>query len=102
MVSGLVLPDFFGNEVVDLKQNFYAHRAWFFSLAVAIIAISVLKSLVLDQRLMPTTDLVFHTVFGVALFIGALTRSEFYHKTLVLFCSGLFVFYILVLYGRMR
>ena len=74
MVAGLVFPDFFGDEVVDLKQNFYSHRGWFFSLAVGIIVVSVVKSLVLDHKLMPTTDLIFHTVFGVLLFVGALTR----------------------------
>ena len=102
MVAGLVFPDFFGEAIVDLRQNFYAHCGWFFSLAVAIIAVSVAKDLVLDHRLMPTSDLIFHAIFGVALFIGALTRSELYHKTLVLFCSGLFIFYIVMLYTRMQ
>jgi hypothetical protein len=102
MVAGLVFPDFAGNEAVDLRQNFYAHRGWFFSLAVGIIAVSVAKSFVLDQRLMPASDLGFHAVFGVTLFIGALTRSEIYHKALVVFCSILFVFYILMLYARIQ
>src|SRR5215467_242655 len=31
MAAGLVLPDLFGEEVVDLKRNFYAHCGWFFS-----------------------------------------------------------------------
>ena len=30
MLAGLVFPDLFGEEVVDLKENFYAHRGWFF------------------------------------------------------------------------
>jgi hypothetical protein len=102
MVAGLVFPDFFGDEVVDLKENFYAHRGWFFSLAVAIILVSVLKNLVLDHRLMPTNDLIFHVIFGVTLLIGALTRSELYQKGLVIFTSVLFVAYIVVLYGRMQ
>jgi hypothetical protein len=102
MVAGLVFPDFGGNEAVDLRQNFYAHRGWFFSLAVGIIAVTVAKSFALDQRLMPVSDLAFHAVFGVTLFIGALTRSEIYHKALVVFCSILFVFYILMLYARIQ
>ena len=43
MVAGLVFPDFLGEAIVDLKESFYAHRRWFFSLAVAIIATSVCK-----------------------------------------------------------
>jgi len=33
------------------KESFYAHRRWFFSLAVAIIATSVCKHLLLDGKL---------------------------------------------------
>jgi hypothetical protein len=102
MVSGLVFPDFFGDEVVDLKKNFYAHRGWFFTLGAGIIVISVCKSLVLDQRLPPTMDLIFHAVFGVSLFSGALTRSELYHKGLVLVNCALFLLYIGLLYARMQ
>jgi hypothetical protein len=50
MAAGLVFPDLFGEEGVDLKKNFYAHRRWFFSLGFATIAVSVCKSLVLDGR----------------------------------------------------
>jgi hypothetical protein len=102
MVAGLVFPDFFGEEVVDLKETFYAHRGWFFSLAVGIIVISMAKSFVLDHRLMPATDLAFHAIFGVTLLIGALTGSEWYHKCLVIFTTVLFIFYILLLYARMQ
>jgi len=102
MVAGLVFPDFFGDEVVDLRENFYAHRGWFFSFAVGIIAISVAKSLVLDHRLMPVPDLAFHVIFGATLFVGALTRQEVYHKSLVIFTSALFVLYILTLYARIQ
>src|ERR1700724_1082160 len=31
MLAGLVFPDLFGEGVIDLKENFYAHRGWFFS-----------------------------------------------------------------------
>ncbi|HVI81756.1 MAG TPA: hypothetical protein VM717_03355 [Chthoniobacterales bacterium] len=30
MLAGLVFPDSFGEEAVDFKDNFYAHRRWFF------------------------------------------------------------------------
>jgi hypothetical protein len=102
MIAGLVFPDLFGEEIVDLKQNFYAHRGWFFSLAFATIVVSVCKDVVLDGRLPRPTNLTFHAIFGVTLFIGALTRSERYHKSLVVFGSALFVLYIILLYARMQ
>jgi hypothetical protein len=27
-IAGLVFPELFGEEVVDLRENFYAHRGW--------------------------------------------------------------------------
>jgi hypothetical protein len=59
MVAGLVFPDLFGEEVVDLKENFYAHRGWFLTLAFFSIVISVCKDFVLDGRLPNTTNLIF-------------------------------------------
>jgi hypothetical protein len=102
MAAGLVFPDLFGEEGVDLKKNFYAHRGWFFSLGFATIAVSVCKSFVLDGRPPPETDLTFHAVFGVTLLIGALTRREWYHKTLVVFTIVTFVLYTVLLYTRMH
>jgi hypothetical protein len=102
MVAGLVFPDLFGEEVVDLKENFYAHRGWFLTLAFFSIVISVCKDFVLDGRLPNTTNLIFQAIFGLTLFIGALTRSERYHKGVVLFVSALFVVYIVVLFGRIH
>ncbi len=102
MMTALVFPDFFGEGVVDLKENFYAQRGWFFTLAFSTIVISVCKDIALDGRLPNTTNLIFHVIFGVTLFIGALTRSERYHKGLVVFGSALFVVYIVVLFGRIQ
>ncbi len=102
MIAGLIFPDLFGEEVVDLRENFYAHRGWFFSLAFGTIVVSVCKMVVLDGKLPDTMNLGFHAIFGVTLFSGALTGREWYHKTLVVFTSALFVLYIIVLYARMR
>ena len=102
MVTGLVFPDFFGEEVVDLKENFYAHRGWLFSLAFATIVVSVCKDVVLGGQLPHPTNLTFHAIFGVTLLLGALTSRERYHKTLVVFGIAAFVLYIILLYTRMQ
>jgi len=60
------------------------------------------KEFVLDHRLPNTTNLVFQSIFAATLLIGALTRSERYHKGLIVFGSARFVLYIFVLYARMR
>jgi hypothetical protein len=102
MVAGLLFPDFFGEAIVDLKESFYGHRRWLFSLGVAIIIVSVCKHLLLDGQLPKPANLIFEAIFGVTLFIGALTRREWYHKTLVVFTNAAFVLYIVLLYARMR
>ena len=51
MIAGLVFPDLFGEEVVDLKENFYAHRGWFFSIAFGTIVVSVCKEVVLEPQI---------------------------------------------------
>jgi hypothetical protein len=35
MLAGLVFPDLFGEEIVDLRESFYAHRVRFFALTSA-------------------------------------------------------------------
>lgn len=102
MMAGLVFPDLFGEEVVDLKENFYAHRGWFFSIAFGTIVVSVCKEVVLDHRLPNTTNLVFQAIFAAILLIGAFTRNEQYHKTMIVCGSALFVVYIIVLFARLQ
>jgi len=102
MLAGLVFPDLFGEEVVDLRENCYAHRGWFFSLGVATIVCSVCKDFVLDGRLPNSTNLGFHSVFALTLLTGALTQREWYHKILVVFGIASFVLYIVVLFGRLH
>jgi hypothetical protein len=102
MVAGLVFPDLFGDQVVDLKENFYAHRGWFFSLATMMIVISICKNVVLEGTLPNATNLTFHGIFGVTLLFGAFTRRESYHKMLVLFGIAAFLLYVAMLFARLR
>ena len=102
MMAGLVFPDLFGEAAVDLRENFFAHRGWFFSLGLANIVVSVCKDLVLSGSLPNPTNLTFHVVFGVTLLIGALTRREGYHKTLVVTGIAVFILYIVLLFGRIH
>ena len=102
MVAGLVFPDLHGDEVVDLKKSFYAHRGWLFSLALATIVVSVAKDLVLGGHLPNHTNLAFHALFAATLLIGACTSRERIHKTLVVFVIAVFVLYIVLLYARMQ
>ena len=102
MVAGLIFPDLFGTEPVDLKANFYAHRKWFFLLALSVIVTSVVKDVVLAGTLPGTTNLTFHALFATTLLIGAVTPNEHYHQWMPVAGIALFVFYILVLFERIH
>jgi hypothetical protein len=101
MVAGLIFPDF-SSESVSLKESFYAHRRWFFSLGATSVVVSVAKSLVLDAKLPNPKDLTFHIIFIAALFSGVLIPRESYHKALVIFVMLSFAVYTLLLYARMQ
>jgi hypothetical protein len=102
MWAGLVFPDLSGESVVDLEQSFYAHRGWFFVLGFATLLVSVCKEVVLDRRLPHPANLAFHAIFGTTLLLGVLTRRQWYHKALVVFGLGAFVFYIILLFARLQ
>lgn len=102
MLAGLVFPDFFGETVVDLKENFYAHRVWFFGFGFAMIVASVLKEVILDGRLPEPMNLAFHVVFALTFLVGAITKREGYHKVLVV-CGFVALFlYIGILFVPLR
>jgi|ERR1043166_99048 hypothetical protein len=102
MVAGLVFPDLFGTEPIDLRKNFYGHRRWFFWLALGVIITSVGKDVVLSGKLPNAANLGFHVVFGSLLLIGAVTASERFHKALPIVSIGLFIAYIFALFERIR
>jgi hypothetical protein len=102
MSTGLIFPDFAGDTAVDLKKNFYAHHGWFFALAIAMLGASFSKPLIFEGKLPQPTDLAFHVIFGATFLVGAITRSERYHKTLVVFGIAGFVLYIVLLFTRLQ
>lgn len=102
MLASLVLPEFSGDEEVDLRAHYYAQHRWFFGFAAANGMVSLAKDLVLYGRLPEAANLAFHLVFLVGALIGAITRRESYHKTAVVFGAGGFALYIAFLFTRLR
>lgn len=102
MVAGLIFPDLFGTEPIDLKANFFAHRLWLFLLALGVIVTSVVKDVVLAGTLPSRINLAFHAVFGATLLIGAITPNERYHKVMPITGIGLLIAYICVLFARIH
>jgi hypothetical protein len=102
MLAGLVLPDFIGDQPVDLRAHYYTHHSWFFSLAVLVGFVSIGKDFVLDGALPEFHNLAFHIVFMTTGAIAAMTRREWYHKVAVVVSACLIGFYIALLFARLQ
>ena len=101
LLAALVLPDIFGEAPVDLREHYYGHRRWFFSLLIVLIATSLLKQLVLEGKLQESTDLAFHLLFAASGLSGVLIAKPRYHEFLA--ASGVLLIgsYIAVLFTHL-
>ena len=80
LLAGLVLPDVASERGVDLREHYYAHHRWFFSMLVLLIACSIVKVRVLANAWPEPLDLGFQLAFAAGSAIGALSGREWYHK----------------------
>ena len=82
LLAALVLPDVFGEVPVNLREHYYGHRRWFFSLLIVRIATSILKQLVIEGKPQEPMDLVFHLLFAASGLSGVLIAKPRYHEFL--------------------
>jgi uncharacterized membrane protein len=82
LLAALVLPDIFGDAVIDLREHYYDHRRWFFSLLALLIGTSIIKSLAIDHGLPRPADLIFHIAFAAFSISGVLVARPRYHEFL--------------------
>jgi hypothetical protein len=80
LMAGLVLPDIDVEHGLDLRDHYYAHHRWFFSLLVMLLLVSIAKVRVLTNAWPVATDVDFQLAFAAGAVIGAWTRREWYHK----------------------
>jgi hypothetical protein len=102
MIAALILPDAKGDNSVDLREHYYAHRHWFFGALLGSIVFSLLKEVVLYNRLPRPLDLSFQLAFGFLAIIAMWQRREWFHKALAPISFGLFLAYIASLFYRLH
>lgn len=102
MLAGLVLPDFPPDRAVDLRASYYANHRWFGIIAAFAGCTSLAKDLILSGHLPDNLNVAFHIIFITGAVAAAITRREWYHKTLVVVISLLFVLYIALLFTHLR
>lgn len=102
MMAALVFPDFSGDEIVDLRESYFGHRAWFYAIAAATTIVSITKERILEGRMPTPMNLAFQMFFTAMAVIAAIVRNETFHKTVALMASALFVLYIVLLFARLQ
>jgi hypothetical protein len=102
LLAALVLPDFFGDGAVDLREHYYGHQRWFFSLLVLLIAISLGKDLVLGGHMTDALNLGFQLAFAAIGMGGALTRNERCHEAAAILGAVGITAYIGVLFTHLH
>lgn len=106
LLAALVLPDF--GETADpsegevhLRRHYFRQSRWFFTIAVALLVVSVAKDVVLEGELPDAVNLVTHILFAGLWGAAAVTRRERYHLLLAPLTPLIFVVYVAVLFLRL-
>lgn len=102
MLAGLVLPDFPGDQPIDLREFYFAQHRWVGLVIVVIGFVSLAKDVVLNGTLPNALNVAFHLLFMVVAAISALTRAEWYHKTMPAVMCAAFALYIALLFTTLR
>ena len=109
LLAALVLPDFFGEQTIDLRKHYYAHHRIFFSLFIVALLASLAKPIFLDGHVplgghLPDDkiDVGFHLSWIAICAVAAITRREWFHKLFSVVSILTFVAYIALLFVRLR
>jgi hypothetical protein len=102
LLAALVLPSFAGDEVVDLRANYFGHARWFFGAFVALLVVSLVKDKILAGAWPVGLNLAFHFVFIAGVALAAVSRSDRFHRVFVCYSAILFAAYIALLFARLR
>ena len=102
LLSALVLPDFFGEQPVDLRAHYFAHRKLFFGLFIGSLGISLLRGLTNDHYPMSSADLAFQLFFIAVALGGIFIARDGYHKLMCIVSAVVFAVYVAMLHTRLH
>jgi hypothetical protein len=101
MGAAVVLPDVPPAGKVDLAEHWALHRKPFFAFLLAMLAMSLLKSIALDDRLPRTTDLYFHFLLATVGIIGIIVGAKRVQLLLACTTAALLVAYVALLFAHL-
>ena len=102
LLAALALPNFAGPAVIDLRANYFKHKAWFFGFLIAVLLDSLLKSFVVDGGLPGTLDLGFHLIWITTALMAVIIKSDWYHRVFLYVSYALVLTYIALLFTNLK
>jgi hypothetical protein len=101
MMSAIVLPDVPDDGELRLRDHYYRQVTPFFTISLLMLAVSVAKEWMLDDRLPDPTNLGFHAAFATMSVAALSTRRPRVHEALA---GGMVLFafaYIAILFAHL-
>lgn len=102
MIAALVLPDPKEENIVELREHYFAHRIWFFGALLGAVVFSLAKVLILTGHLAEPLDTNFQLIFGLASVTAMMIDREWFHKALAPVVGVLFTLYIALIFYRLH
>ncbi|HEY2138451.1 MAG TPA: hypothetical protein VGH00_00120 [Chthoniobacterales bacterium] len=102
LLAALALPSTVGDEIVDLRANYFRHSRWFFGTFLGALMVSLLKNVIMSGAIQGPFDLSFHLFWLVGTVFAAVTRNDRFHKVFVCVAGLSFIIYIGALFAELR
>jgi len=101
LVAGLVLPDIPAEGPVDMKEGYFAHSTWFFSLFALTIAATFLKDYITLGRVSSSWNAYFLEFNFVLATVAAIVKWRWFHWFLAPFSVAIIAIYTALLSFRL-
>lgn len=102
VMAAVVLPDQIGEKGLDLRQYYDRHHRWFFGCFIGTLAVSVLKDIVVGNRLPTMLNLAFHAILAGACVAGLVARRRAVQRAVLIVCATALTVYIGLLFRRLQ
>jgi hypothetical protein len=102
LLAALALPNTFGDEIVDLRANYFRHARWFFGSFLAVLLVSLGKNVIMSGAIQGPFDLSFHIFWLVGAIVAGATRNDRFHKVFVCLAGVSFIVYIAALFAELH
>ncbi|HEY1707052.1 MAG TPA: hypothetical protein VGG10_02215 [Rhizomicrobium sp.] len=98
LASAMLVPDFSGDRPINLHDDFYRERGWFYASLLGLLTVSFLRPVVLIHHLSDPIDVGAHLLFIAMMLFGLLVGREIVQKFVAAFMFVFIIAYVAVLF----